>query len=120
MMRIPKATSAFIFWAVGYAFGFGGGKNANAMIGDSQFFLNNTTPVEYAFFFFQYVFAAASGTIVSGALSERAQTMAYITFATVMVGFIYPVVAHWIFSPAGWLNHLNFIVCFFFIQFFER
>ena len=42
-------------------------------------------------FFFQIVFAATCMSVVSGAVAERMKLWAFIAFAVVMTGFIYPI-----------------------------
>ena len=46
-------------------------------------------------FFFQIVFAATCMSVVSGAVAERMKLWAFIAFAAVMTGFIYPVQGFW-------------------------
>ena len=107
--------ACFIYWAVGYA--FTSGSENNGFIGTNKFFLINSNGQTYADFFYNLVYASASGTIVSGALAERSVIWGYLFYSMIMTGFIYPVVAHWIFSPAGWLYEIGFHVCFFFAFF---
>ncbi len=46
-------------------------------------------------FFFQVVFVAATMSIVSGAVAERMKLWAFLIFAVVMTGFIYPMEGSW-------------------------
>jgi Amt family ammonium transporter len=46
-------------------------------------------------FFFQVVFVATAMSIVSGAVAERMKLWAFMLFAVVMTGFIYPMQGYW-------------------------
>ena len=46
-------------------------------------------------FFFQVVFVATAMSIVSGAVAERMKLWAFLVFARVMTGFIYPMEGNW-------------------------
>ncbi len=46
-------------------------------------------------FFFQVVFVATAMSIVSGAVAERMKLFAFLAFAVVMTGFIYPMEGSW-------------------------
>ncbi len=46
-------------------------------------------------FFFQVVFVATAMSIVSGAVAERMKLWAFLAFAVVMTGFIYPLEGRW-------------------------
>lgn len=46
-------------------------------------------------FFFQVVFVATAMSIVSGAVAERMKLWAFLIFAVVMTGFIYPMQGSW-------------------------
>ena len=46
-------------------------------------------------FFFQVVFVATAMSIVSGAVAERMKLWAFLAFAVVMTGFIYPMEGRW-------------------------
>lgn len=58
-------------------------------------------------FIFQAVFAAATMSIVSGAVAERMRLWPFLVFAVVMVGFIYPVEGYWKWG-GGFLDELGF------------
>ena len=51
-------------------------------------------------FFFQVVFVATAMSIVSGAVAERMKLFAFLAFAVVMTGFIYPMEGNWTWGGA--------------------
>ncbi len=59
-------------------------------------------------FFFQVVFVATAMSIVSGAVAERMKLWAFLAFAVVMTGFIYPVQGYWKWG-GGFLNDMGFL-----------
>ncbi|APE30943.1 ammonium transporter [Halomonas aestuarii] len=58
-------------------------------------------------FFFQVVFVATAMSIVSGAVAERMKLWAFLAFAVVMTGFIYPVSGYWTWG-GGWLAEVGY------------
>ena len=58
-------------------------------------------------FFFQLVFAGACMSIISGAVAERMKLWAFLAFAVVMTGFIYPIQGAWSWG-GGWLSDIGF------------
>ncbi|GHE21037.1 ammonium transporter [Halomonas urumqiensis] len=58
-------------------------------------------------FFFQVVFVATAMSIVSGAVAERMKLWAFLAFAVVMTGVIYPVSGYWTWG-GGWLSAAGF------------
>eukprot|EP00753_Platysulcus_tardus_P000506 PLAT10504.1.p1 GENE.PLAT10504.1~~PLAT10504.1.p1 ORF type:complete len:692 (-),score=292.08 PLAT10504.1:1297-3156(-) len=95
--------SFLTFFALGYGFAYGSDVGGAGFVGGDRFFLLAGDD-EYVVWFFQACFAATAATIVSGAVAERTRFAAYICFSTVLTMFIYPIVAHWVWSPAGWLS----------------
>lgn len=59
-------------------------------------------------FFFQVVFVATAMSIVSGAVAERMKLWAFLAFAVVMTGFIYPLQGMWKWG-GGFLNEAGFL-----------
>lgn len=58
-------------------------------------------------FFFQVVFVATCMSIVSGAVAERMKLWAFLAFALVMCGLIYPIEGYWTWG-GGFLKQLGF------------
>ncbi len=58
-------------------------------------------------FFFQVVFVATAMSIVSGAVAERMKLWAFLAFAVVMTGVIYPVQGYWTWG-GGFLSAAGF------------
>ena len=58
-------------------------------------------------FFFQVVFVATAMSIVSGAVAERMKLWAFLAFAVVMTGVIYPVQGYWTWG-GGFLSEAGF------------
>jgi Amt family ammonium transporter len=97
--------ASIAFFSFGYAFAFGDGSDPNGFIGTTNFFLMGVD--DYAFWMFQYAFSAASATIVAGTLAERCQMTAYLYYSLLLAGFVYPVIAHSVWSPHGFLSTEN-------------
>tara|TARA_R110002167_G_scaffold10666_4_gene48376 strand:- start:2972 stop:4258 length:1287 start_codon:yes stop_codon:yes gene_type:complete len=58
-------------------------------------------------FFFQVVFVATAMSIVSGAVAERMKLWAFLLFAVVMTGFIYPMEGSWTWGGADVFGMFN-------------
>ena len=58
-----------------------------------------------AFMSFQLMFAIITAALLSGAVADRMRLGAYVTFVAVWSVVVYAPLAHWSFSPEGWLAH---------------
>jgi Amt family ammonium transporter len=84
-------------------FMFGGDHTAEEVLASN----GETYYSAMADFFFQVVFVATAMSIVSGAVAERMKLWAFLLFAVVMTGFIYPVQGYWKWG-GGFLDELGF------------
>lgn len=113
---IVFALATLIFWGFGFSFMFGG---ENPLIGGGGYFLTGQ-PETYGlapfpaglpvplFFLFQVAFAGTAATIVSGAVAERIEFIAFLIFSVLLVGIAYPITGHWIWDASGWLYQAGF------------
>ena len=72
------------YFLFGFAFAFG--EPGNLFIGTNYFALANLPPALFSKWFFQFVFAATAATIVSGAMAERTDFVAYISYSVFLTG----------------------------------
>jgi Amt family ammonium transporter len=56
-----------------------------------------------AFAAFQMMFAVITAALLTGAVAERAKFSGFLIFALLWLVIVYAPIAHWIFSPHGWL-----------------
>jgi Amt family ammonium transporter len=56
-----------------------------------------------AFFAYQMMFAVITPALITGATADRLKFSAYAILIGVWAIIVYPTVAHWVFSPNGWL-----------------
>jgi ammonium transporter, Amt family len=108
--------AAVVYWAVGFALAFGGTSpdSTGWFAGTDGFFLQHTADINLpamsfsdatvgSKWFFQFAFAAVSLAIVWGTTLERIKFGAYLVYAAIFAGVIYPLASHWIFG-GGWLQ----------------
>ncbi|WP_372749452.1 ammonium transporter [Litorivivens sp.] len=93
------AIACTMYMICGYSIMYGGGELTlflDGIVGDGV--AGAEEPATYApssDFFFQVVFVATAMSIVSGAVAERMKLWAFLAFAVVMTGFIYPMEGAW-------------------------
>jgi Amt family ammonium transporter len=66
-----------------------------------------TTIPHLAFMAFQMMFAIITPALISGAFAERKRFKAFVLFAVAWSTLVYAPIAHWVWSPDGWLFGLG-------------
>ncbi len=90
------AVACTMYMICGYAIMYGGDIFLSTIAGDGVAGAEEAaTYAPSADFFFQVVFVATAMSIVSGAVAERMKLWAFLVFAVVMTGFIYPMEGSW-------------------------
>jgi len=90
------AVACIMYMVCGYSIMYGGDILLSSITGSGV--VEGEDPATYApsaDFFFQVVFVATAMSIVSGAVAERMKLFAFLAFAVVMTGFIYPMEGSW-------------------------
>ena len=107
------AVSCTMYLVCGYAIMYGGGYFLSGIAGGETLVADAlASKAEEGFdggsvysgasdFFFQVVFVATAMSIVSGAVAERMKLWAFLAFAVVMTGFIYPMEGAWTWGGAS-------------------
>ncbi|MEX1198762.1 MAG: ammonium transporter [Pseudohongiellaceae bacterium] len=106
------AVSCTMYLVCGYAIMYGGGIFLSGIEGGDDLvssalaasaeegFGGGSVYSDASDFFFQVVFVATAMSIVSGAVAERMKLWAFLAFAVVMTGFIYPLEGSWTWNGA--------------------
>ena len=66
-----------------------------------------TTVPHLAFVAFQMMFAIITPALITGAFAERKRFKAFVLFAVAWSTVVYAPIAHWVWSPDGWLVGLG-------------
>jgi Amt family ammonium transporter len=108
LMCLPVITVIWILY--GYSLAFGpdsgigliGNLNHVGMAGIGPDTLSGTVPTT-VFAAFQLMFAIITAALVSGAIADRARFGAWLVFVAGWVTLVYIPIAHWVFTPDGWI-----------------
>merc|ERR1711907_423921 len=107
--------TAFAWWSLGYMvfgpYGVSSSTNDSWFMGterawgDTPAFLGSVpkTGELLLTWFYGFLMAATSAMIVLGAVAERVSCSGFVFFVICFTGFIWPVVAYWLWNPHGWL-----------------
>ncbi len=107
------AVSCIMYLVSGYAIMYGGGyflagiEGGETLVADAlkasaeNGFGGDSVYSAASDFFFQVVFVATAMSIISGAVAERMKLWAFLGFAVVMTGFIYPMEGSWTWGSAS-------------------
>jgi Amt family ammonium transporter len=95
------AIASIMYMVCGYAIMYDGAIFLSGIVGDGVAGAEEAaTYAPSADFFFQVVFVATAMSIVSGAVAERMKLWAFLAFAVVMTGIIYPLEGSWTWGGA--------------------
>jgi len=127
MMNIAAfAVALLAYYAVGFAFQFGGiapianlggvtplsgifGHGSAGIIGLHGFFLQSGGSYDVGvmvLFLFEVVFMETAGYIITGAIAERISFAGFLLAEIVLAAIIYPIYGMWVWG-GGWLAHLG-------------
>lgn len=125
---LDASFAAISFFSIGFALAFGGQDAANGatFVGNANFFLIGD--VDFGFWFYEYACASTAVTIVAGTLgksqsqegfyrmalishkvilayiAERCLMSGYNAYSLFMTAFVYPIIAHAVWSDNGFLS----------------
>lgn len=104
-MAVAVVSVVWVLWGYSLAFGEGG-----RFIGDFSFIglsgidINSGNGIPTLLFVvFQMMFAIITPALITGAFVERFKFTTYLVFLVLWVTLVYAPVAHWVWSPKGWL-----------------
>lgn len=115
MIKMSFAALAFgtvVWWAIGYTLAFGPDAGGAGLIGtlDHAFLhdvelntLSGAIPT-YIYATFQMGFAIVTVALISGSIADRATMKGWLLFVPLWLILVYVPVAHWVFSPDGWIH----------------
>ena len=110
-------TGIVAWYLVGYAFTYGASKDSvlrNRFIGNYSFAMYGirdeayqSNNFGYAWFIQAFAYAMVCNSIVAEVLGGKVNTTVHVLSTTFTVSFLFPVIAHWVWSSEGWLSALR-------------
>jgi Amt family ammonium transporter len=105
---IDMTVTSIAWWIIGYGIAFG--ESHVGVIGINKFAgVGIESYSEYSLWMFQWAFAGTAATIVSGCIVERMNVWTYVYYSFFLIAWVYAMIAHWAWSPHGWMNVLGYI-----------
>jgi Amt family ammonium transporter len=117
MSLICMAAVTLVWVAYGYSLAFGpdtglgliGDLTHAGMAGIGPQSTTGTVPTA-VFAAFQLMFAIITAALLSGAIADRAKFGTWVGFVVAWVTLVYAPIAHWVFTPDGWIAaHLRIL-----------
>ncbi|BCY13990.1 ammonium transporter [Actinoplanes sp. L3-i22] len=118
MMTFACLSVVSVIWVTyGYSLAFGpdtghgliGDLSLAGMAGIGPDSVTGSTPT-LVFAAFQMMFAIITAALLSGAIADRAKFSTWVVFVAIWVTVVYAPIAHWVFSPDGWITqHLRIL-----------
>jgi Amt family ammonium transporter len=106
-----------MWYLTGYAFTYGKSedtKSRNAFIGNFNFALKDYRAPEHTgpffglpFWIHGFAYAMTANQIIGAGIGGRGTVLVHILSTMYVIGFAYPVVAHWVLSDNGWLSPIR-------------
>ncbi|MGW4245261.1 ammonium transporter [Nocardia sp. NPDC004722] len=118
-ISIPLVTVAWLFGGYSLAFGDDAGGGIIGDLGhfglaginpDTVYVVDSQTGAgvpEILYVTFQLTFAILTVALISGAIADRAKFSAWMIFVPVWALIVYAPIAHWVWTPDGWLHSLG-------------
>ena len=114
---VTMAVVGLLWVWIGYSLAFGPNAGSLGLIGTLRFFgmahmagavpgFTGSSAMDIppiAFVIFQLMFAVITAALLTGSAADRMKFSAFLVFITMWSLVVYAPIAHWVFSPVGWL-----------------